>query len=150
MCEELAARLVQEWPDKAADIQGRLAEVKRKATDAEKRLAARAERLRGRKVLCAGYQRDFCQWLGMNVVAIFQAGADESAWQLSRAVDMARTGGAEAVIGNRQWGPRHLEALAEASSLPGIMLSNFPDGGEAGACWRLFDANADALLKGLP
>ena len=150
MCEELADRLVQAWPDKTAGIQDRVAEVKRKAADAEKQFAVRAERLQGRKVLCARYQRDFCQWLGMNVVAVFQAGTDESASQLSRAVDMARTGDAEAVIGNRQWGPRHLAAMAEASGLPGIMLSNFPDSGEAGAYWRLFDANVNALLKGFP
>jgi zinc transport system substrate-binding protein len=150
MCEELADRLAQTWPDKAADIQARLKDVKSKAADAESKRAGRAERLRGRKVLCARYQRDFCQWMGLNVVAIFQAGTDESAWQLNRAVDMARTAGAEAVVGNRQWGPRHLEALAEASGLPGIMLSNFPDSGETGAYWRLLAANVDALLKGLP
>ena len=150
MCEELADRLAQTWPDKAAGIDSGMTGIKRKAAEAEQVLADRARRLRGRKVLCARYQRDFCHWLGLNVVAILQAGTDESAWQLSRAVDRARTEGAEAVIGNRQWGPRHLEALTEASGLPGIMLSNFPDSGEAGSNWRLLDANVDALLKGLP
>ncbi len=150
MCEELADRLAQTWPDKAAGIDSGMTGIKRKAADAEKGFARRAERFQGRKVFCARYQRDFCQWLGLNVVSTFQAGTDESVWQLSRAADMARTGGAEAVIGNRQWGPHHLEALTEASGLPGLMLSNFPDSGEAGANWRLFDANVNALLKGLP
>ena len=127
-----------------------MADVRRKAAAAEKRISGRAERLADRKVLCARYQRDFCQWMGLSVVAIFHAGSDESAWQLNRAVDMARTAGAEAVVGNQQWGPRHLEALAEASGLPGIMLSNFPDSGEAGAYWRLLNASVNALLKGFP
>jgi zinc transport system substrate-binding protein len=150
LCEEMAPRLEGSWPEKTAIIQNGLAEVKRRATAAETGLTARAERLHGRKVLCARYQSDFCRWLGLNVVTVFDAGTDESAWQLSRAVDMARTAGAEAVIGNRQWGPRHLEALTEASGLPGIMLSNFPDSGEGGANGRLFDANVNALLKGVP
>lgn len=150
MCAELAERLARAWPEKAAGIQTGLAGVRSRAAEAEKALAARTARLRGRKVLCARYQRDFCRWLGLDAVASFQAGTDESAFQLSRAVDMARTAGAEAVIGNQQWGPRHLEALAEASRLPGIMLSNFPDGGEAGAYWRLLEANLSALQKGFP
>ncbi|MFO7534121.1 MAG: zinc ABC transporter substrate-binding protein [Kiritimatiellia bacterium] len=150
LCEGLAVCVSQTWPDKAAHIDSALIGIKRKAADVEKELAGCVQRLHGRKVLCARYQRDFCQWLGLNVVSTFQAGTDESAWQVSRAVDMARTKGSEAVIGNRQWGPRHLEALAEASGLPGIMLSNFPDTGEAGANWRLLDANVNALLKGFP
>lgn len=150
MCEELAARFTQTWPDQAAGIRTQLAEVRRKAAAEGQRQASRAERLALRKALCARYQRDFCQWLGLNAVAVFQAGADESAWQLNRAVDMAKAAGAEVVIGNRQWGPRHLQALTEAAGLPGIMLSNFPDDGEAGAYWRLLDANVTALLKGLP
>ncbi len=150
VCEELADCLAQTRPDKTVAIESGLAEVKRKAAEAEQALADRARRLRGRKVFCACYQRDFCQWLGLNVASTFQAGTDESAWQLSHAADRARMGGAEAVIGNRQWGPRHLEALTEAAGLPGIMLGNFPESGEAGANWRLFDANVNALLKGLP
>ena len=150
MCEELADRLAKTWPDRAAGVQAGLADVKRRAKAAEESLGDRSKRLQGRKVLCARYQRDFCRWIGLNVVVVFQAGTDESAWQLNRAVDMAKTAQAEAVVGNRQWGPRHLDALAEAAGLPGIMLSNFPDSGKAGAYWRLFDANVSALLEGLP
>lgn len=150
MCEELADRLVQTWPDQADSIDARLDALTRQATNEERRVSSRVTRLRGRKVLCARYQRDFCQWLGVETAAVFQIGTDDSAWQLSRAVDMARTGGAQAVIGNLQWGPRHLHSLTEATGLPGIMLSNFPENGEAGAYWRLLTANVDAMLAGLP
>jgi len=149
MCEELADRLAATWPERAARIAARLFDVRQRARFAEASITERAKRLRGRKVLCAYYQRDFCRWIGLSVVAVFHAGTDESAWQLSRAVDMAMSAQAEAVIGNRQWGPRHLDALAEATGLPGIMLSNFPESGDAGAYWRLLDANVNALLEGL-
>ncbi|MBP7275434.1 MAG: zinc ABC transporter substrate-binding protein [Kiritimatiellae bacterium] len=150
MCEELAVRLKQMWPDRTGRMNTRLDEIRRRAAAAEAGLADRTGRLRGRKVLCARHQRDFCRWMGLDVVAVFEAGTDESAWQLNRAVDMAKTAGAEAVIGNRQWGSRHLDALAEAAGLPGLMLSNFPDHGAAGAYWQLLDANVSALLKGFP
>jgi zinc transport system substrate-binding protein len=151
MCAELAARLSETWPDHAAGIQASLSEIQRRANAAKAdTLTDRTQTLHGRRALCAEYQQDFCRWMGLDVIAVFHAGADESAWHLSRAVDMANTAQAEAVIGNQQWGTRHLKALAEAAGLPGIMLSNFPASGESGAYWDLFEANVEALRKGLP
>ena len=147
MCAELTARLVRKWPEKENLIRQGLQSIQSKAVDTERDSRLQTESLRGRKVLCARYQKDFCEWIGLNVVAAFNAGTDESAWQLNRAVDMAKTAGAEAVIGNLQWGPQHLEALSEATGLPGIMLSNFPESGE-GAYWTLVEKNVNTLLEG--
>jgi zinc transport system substrate-binding protein len=148
MCTELTVRLVHEWPEKENLIRQGLQAIQSKAVDTERDSRLRTKRIRARKVLCARYQKDFCQWIGLNVVAVFNAGTDESAWQLNRAVDMAKTAGAEAVIGNLQWGPQHLEALSEATGLPGIMLSNFPERGSEGAYWALVSKNVNALLEG--
>jgi len=148
LCTELNSRLAREWPERAAALDQRLRQIENRASDVEKDIRLRAKRVHGRRVLCARYQKDFCEWFGLSVVATFNAGTDESAWQLNRAVDMGKQAGAEAVVGNAQWGSKHLRALAEATGLPGIMLSNFPDGGEGGAYWRLVEGNVDALLKG--
>ena len=148
MCAELTARLVREWPEKENLIRQRLRSIQNKAVDMERDSRLQTERLRGRKVFCALYQKDFCEWIGLHVVAAFNAGTDESAWRLNRAVDMAKTAGAEAVIGNLQGGPQHLEALSEATGLPGIMLSNFPESGGEGAYWALVSKNVNALLEG--
>ncbi len=150
MCEELAGHLEAIWPDQKENIQKRLDLIREKAANATRTAAESLKDIKGRKVLCASYQSDFCRWAGLDVVATFQMGTDESAWQLSRAVDQARVAGAQAVVGNLQWGARHLKALAEATKLPGIMLSNFPDGGEADDYWRLLNANIQALLRGFP
>ena len=150
LCEALARELLRIWPEEESHIRAALDQIRARARAEEEKAAQLRRRLRGRRVLCAQYQREFCAWLDLEIVAVFQAGTDESAWQLARAVDMARVAGAEAVVGNLQWGPRHLKALTEASGLTGIMLSNFPESGEAGAYWRLFASNLEALANGLP
>lgn len=150
MCNELATRFKAEWPEWASHIHERTHAVQQRAKDEEQRAQERLRHLKGYNVLAAAYQRTFCEWAGLNVIAVYHAGADTSAWLLSRAVDMARTTGAEAVIGNQQWGERHLTALTEAARLPGIMLSNFPASGEANAYWDFFHANVDALIDGFP
>lgn len=150
LCVELVPSLVREWPEKKALIRRGLQSVQGKAADVERDIRLQTKRLQGRKILCARYQKDFCEWIGLTVVAMFNAGTDESAWQLNRAVDMAKTAGAEAVVGNLQWGPQHLRALSEATGLPGIMLSNFPESGDEGACWVFVNSNVAALLKDFP
>ncbi|MGQ9661125.1 MAG: metal ABC transporter substrate-binding protein [Kiritimatiellia bacterium] len=150
MCAALAEHLTKTWPERGDGIRAALDRIRKRANEAEEKAANLRSRLRGRRVLCAQYQREFCAWLGLEIAAIFQAGTDESAWQLARAIDMARIQHAQAVVGNLQWGPRHLKALAEATGLPGIMLSNFPESGEADAYWQLFSANLEALARGLP
>lgn len=147
---ELAAALCERRLLQSAVLDARVAALTERAKRAEQLALERLAPYRGRKVLAAYYQRDFCRWAGLDVVAVFHAGADESAWQLSRAVDMAHTAGAVVVIGNRQWGERHLKALSEACRLPGIMLSNFPERGDAGAFWEFFESNVEALARGLP
>ncbi len=148
LCNELSARLVLEWPERESTLNDRLRQIKNKAQQVDQDIRRRTARVSGRRVLCARYQKDFCQWIGLQVVASFNAGTDESAWQLNRAVDMGKTAGAEAVVGNLQWGPKHLQALCEATGLPGIMLSNFPDSGEEGAYWVFVEGNVTALLEG--
>ncbi len=150
MCAELTPHLARIWPKRAEAIKKQLLEINQKAASAQTNISERSGGLRGRKVISAGYQRQFCEWIGLHVVAVFWSGMDESAQQLSRTVHQARTAGAEAVIGNKQWGTRHLHALSEATGLPGIMLDNFPENGRAGAFWILLEANTRALLNGLP
>lgn len=150
LCAELVPSLVREWPEKETLIRHGLRSVQGKAGDVERNIRLQTKRLQGRKILCARYQKDFCQWIGLTVVAVFNAGTDESAWQLNRAVDMGKTAGAEVVVGNLQWGPQHLKALSEATGLPGIMLSNFPESGGEGAYWVFVNNNVGALLKVFP
>lgn len=147
MCRELADNIAEIRPNLKDLLAVRVKALAARADEVEKDVQARAAMWRGRRVLAAHYQRDFCEWLGLDVVAVFHAGTDESAWQLNRAVDMAKTAGAEAVIGNLQWGPKHLNALCEATGLPGAMLSNFPSNGEAGAYWRLLEENVSAVMR---
>lgn len=146
LCTALCHALAQLWPEQAPAINARLAAIQARAVEVEARMRGQTAPLKGRKVLCARYQKDFCAWAGLEVVAVYSMEVDGSAWQLSRAVDMAQTAGAQAVIGNLQWGPRHLAALAEATGLPGIMLSNFPAEGAAGAYWDFAQSNVVALL----
>jgi ABC-type Zn uptake system ZnuABC Zn-binding protein ZnuA len=147
MCKELAENMAVIRPELKDALAVRLGDIEARAVEAERTMRIASEKLRGHKVLAAHYQRDFCEWLGLSVVAVFHAGTDESAWRLNRAVDMARAAGAEAVVGNLQWGSKHLRALCEATRLPGAMLSNFPETGEDGAYWELLKQNVCALLR---
>lgn len=150
MCKELADIFARAWPERAGRIRERARAVDARAERVERQTLERAAPLRNRRILAATYQQAFCAWLGLDVVAVFQAGTDESARQLALALDQARLARAESIAGNAPWGPRHLEALTEALDLPGAVLGNFPSSGEPEAYWQLVEENTDALLRARP
>ncbi len=146
----LARRLTTAFPEQASSIGLRLGVLREMARLREDKIRDRCARLSGRKVISAVHQVDFCSWLGLEVVGVFESGAEESARNLGRVVALARAGGAELVVGNLQWGTRHLEALSENTGLPGAMLSSFPVTGRPDAYWDLVERNVAALLRGMP
>ncbi|MDD3178758.1 MAG: zinc ABC transporter substrate-binding protein [Opitutaceae bacterium] len=132
-----------------ARIEERLQAIATRASEASQAALARTTALQGRPVLVAQFQADFVRWLGLATPAIYPPGDDPSARVLAHATELARRCGVVAIVGNLQNGRRAPDALGELLRMPVIMLSNFPPDGQAGAYWRMLDANVQALQEGV-
>jgi zinc transport system substrate-binding protein len=146
IAESLKARLD---PAVRAKIDARLREIAARAPQAEKSALARMVSLKDRPVLVSQFQADFVRWAGLAAAAVYPPGDDPPAKALAAAAEQARVGRVVAIVGNLQNGRRAPDSLGESLRLPVIMLGNFPPSDEAGAYWRLLDANVQALLAGL-
>lgn len=111
-------------------------------TNAEVRLAAVAARLdalsldatqrvaqaglTGLPVIASAHQRDFCEWLGLQVVATFRAADTASISEIGQAIDAGRLARVQGVIANRPEGRRTADALAERLGARVVVFENFP------------------------
>jgi len=149
-CAKLAPVLAKLLPAAAhADLDRHVNAIAARAAQAEQVALARIAALKGRPVFVAQFQADFVRWAGLTTAATYPPGDDPSAKALAAAAAQARAAGAVAIVGNLQNGRRAPDSLGESLRLPVIMLGNFPPSDEAGAYWRLLDANVQALLDGL-
>lgn len=81
---------------------------------------------RGAPVIASVHQREFCEWLGMRVVATLPTPDKATPASLEKLINDARSERAVAAIVNLQEGTRAAEAVAEALRIPVIVFSNFP------------------------
>lgn len=82
--------------------------------------------LGGLPVLASGHQRDFCEWLGLNVVATFRAADTASIAEIEAAIDAGKLGQVKLVIANLPEGRRTADALAERLRAEVVVFENFP------------------------
>lgn len=82
--------------------------------------------LAGLPVIASGRQRDFCQWLGLNVVAAFRAADTASIADIEQAIDAGQRAHIRLVIANLPEGRRTADALAERLKARVVVFENFP------------------------
>lgn len=102
--------------------------------------------LKGIGIICNEHQKDFLEFLGMKVVAIFSAGDELSLKEISEIVRIGNEKNVKVVVDNLQSGQRVGETLAKELRGIYIILSNFPD--ERGYEKTLIN-NVDILLENL-
>lgn len=133
-------------------------------TNADARLGAIADRLDalsrdatqrvaqagfpGSPVLASGHQRDFCEWLGLHVVATFRAADTASIGDVEEAIDAGTLARVRLVVANLPEGRRTADALAERLKARVVVFANFPALQDGRVSFdRMMSANVEALLQ---
>jgi zinc transport system substrate-binding protein len=111
-------------------------------TDADARLQAVAVRLdalaqqatnrvalaslKGTPAIASVHQKEFCEWLGLNVVATFRAADTSSVAEIDDAISAGKFAKVKLVIANLPEGRRAADALADLLHAKVAMFGNFP------------------------
>lgn len=126
--DEIAAKLSSDDPATSRCFTANLETVKHRLTAIEKETLERVadSQWRGTPIVASVHQREFCEWLGMRVVATLPTPDKATPANLEKLISDARGARVVATIANLQEGTRAAEAVAEALRVPVIVFSNFP------------------------
>ena len=80
---------------------------------------------RGIPVVCSAMNRDFIEWIGLEVIADYPRDEDMSMKTMGDIVTAGRSRGAKLVIDNRQSSGKIGRTLADNIGVPYVMLTNF-------------------------
>lgn len=124
------------------------ARLDRLALDATNRLAQAG--LAGTPVLASAHQREFCEWLGLKVVATFRAADTASVGEIEEAIDAGKLAGIRLVVANLPEGRRTADALAGRLKARTVVFANFPAlDADGGAFDAMLSGNVEALRQAL-
>jgi ABC-type Zn uptake system ZnuABC Zn-binding protein ZnuA len=99
-------------------------------------------------VLASAHQRDFCEWLGLEVTAVFRGADTASIGDMEEAIRVGKRAGIERVIANLPEGDRTAIALAQRLNARVIVFENFPTLRDGRVSFdAMFTANVEALLR---
>jgi len=149
-CRQVAEAFVaaNQLPRQRADLQLQriAARLEALAQEATNRVAQAG--LRGAPVIASVHQRDFCEWLGLRVVAAFRAADTASVAEIDEAIRAGKLAEARLVIANQPEGRRTADALAERLKARVAVLGNFPAGEHGRASFdNLLTGNVNALVR---
>lgn len=82
--------------------------------------------LAGVPVIASAHQAEFCEWLGLKVVATFRAADTASVAEIERAISKGELAEIGLVIANLPEGRRTADALAERLTARAVVFGNFP------------------------
>lgn len=104
--------------------------------------------LAGQPVITSTHQRDFCEWLGLRVVATFRAADTASISEIEEAIDAGKLEQVGLVIANLPEGRRTADALARRLRARVVVFENFPALREGRVSFdAMIAANLEALLR---
>ncbi|HTS18986.1 MAG TPA: zinc ABC transporter substrate-binding protein [Verrucomicrobiae bacterium] len=82
--------------------------------------------LRGTPVIVSVHQKEFCEWLGLNVVATFRAADTSSVAEIDDAISAGKFAEVKLLIANQPEGRRTADALADRLHAQVAVFGNFP------------------------
>jgi zinc transport system substrate-binding protein len=99
-------------------------------------------------VIASGHQRDFCEWLGLNVVAAFRPADTAGVREIEAAIAAGQHAQVRLIIANLPEGRRTADALAERLGARVVVFENFPALRQGRVAFdEMISANVEALLK---
>ncbi len=125
------------------EIADRLDALSRDATNRVSRAG-----LSGAAVIASGRQRDFCEWLGLDVVATFSAADAASIGEIEQAIAAGKLASIKLVIANLPEGRRTADALAKRLKADVVVFENFPRVRNGRVSFdAMLEANVEALAR---
>lgn len=101
-------------------------------------------------VIASGHQRDFCEWLGLKVVATFRPADAARIREIETAIGNGRHANVRLVIANLPEGRRTADALAARLDARVVTFENFPALHQGTVAFdQMLAANVDALLRAI-
>jgi ABC-type Zn uptake system ZnuABC Zn-binding protein ZnuA len=149
-CQQVASHLVQldllSRTNADARVQAISSRLDALSRDATNKLAATS--LTQAPVIASAHQRDFCDWLGLKVVATFRAADTASIAEIEKAIDTGTWKQVKLIIANLPEGRRTADALAERLKARVVVFENFPGLRDGQVSFdAMFRTNLEALLQ---
>jgi len=127
-CRQIAAQFVKHgWIDQDganARLQAVATQMSNLQQMAEHEIAQFG--LEGRPVIASVHQKDFCAWLGLDVVAVFRADDNAGISEIENAIRAGKSIGVKLVIANQPEGRREANMLASQLNAKVVVFENFP------------------------
>jgi len=121
--QQLSDVLVVAYPNHEAQIRAALKTVERRTNECSQKVAERSASWEGTPVIASAMQRQFCEWLKLQVVGQVARPEDVTPAELQALLNSKPA----LVVGNLQEGLRAAQAVAERLNVPLVVFSNFPD-----------------------
>jgi ABC-type Zn uptake system ZnuABC Zn-binding protein ZnuA len=119
---EVAQALGRSFPARAQEFQERADACRQRAAALAEGLQRHAQPWRGRRVIASVQQKQFSEWLGLEVVGELRRPEDTTPQDLEKLMALK----VQAIVGNLQEGTQAAEALGQRLGVPVIVFSNFP------------------------
>lgn len=149
-CRQIAEALVANGELEPTNAQARLQAATTRLEELSRQITNRVAQagMRGAPVIASVHQKDFCEWLGLKVVATFRAADTASVAEIDQAISVGKFAGIRLVIANLPEGRRTADALAERLNARVVVFGNFPALARGRVSFDdLLNGNVSALLK---
>lgn len=146
LVRRIAAILSERFPDDRARFERSVEGMMKRMQTLSASVRKRTGPLQAKPVVAAVHQKEFCRWLGLEVVGVLRRPEDVTPAELAK----LKASGAAAVVGNLQSGADAAKALAQRMDRPVVMLSNFPGAPGCGESYEeLLSTNIQRLERAL-
>ncbi|MBN1808936.1 MAG: zinc ABC transporter substrate-binding protein [Planctomycetes bacterium] len=142
LVRQMASVLAGEFPDRADTFRSQAVLLEARMSALSDELQARSAPFAGRSVIASFHQKQFCEWLGLDVIGVLARSEEVTPRELEALMALD----ADAVVANLQEGLQAATALAERMRLPLVVFSNFPGVEDYGTSYDdLLRADLDRL-----
>lgn len=149
VCRQAGEALVNVGLAESATVESRLKEISLRLQQVEKKCKAEIENagLKGEPVLSSVHQKEFCNWLGLNVVGSFSAADTTGIQEIEEAINAGKLKNVRLIIANKPEGRRLADALADRLKAKVVVFGNFPETAHNFFFDNLVLKNVEALVK---
>jgi ABC-type Zn uptake system ZnuABC Zn-binding protein ZnuA len=128
MCRQVSRVLSQVYPERAAQMGARIAEIETRlsALAAEALAAIQGSGADSADIMVSNHQAEFAEWLGFETVATFVGSDVETISNIDHCLKQAEGNDIRFVVANLQEGTSLANALADRLGAKAVVFSNFP------------------------
>lgn len=150
ICRQVCSVLGGVYPERKAVFEQKYELLEKRLKDFQQRIKNEIQRagLDNANIVCSVHQKEFAEWLGLNVVGIFKGRDTETAKSLNSCIKAGLEHKADFVIANKQEGIKLAKIIAGRIGAETAVFSNFPESLKNGGGFEtLVQDNVSELIK---